>query len=173
MNARKASQLVSNLFNSLSPIPRKSCMCSFGSMRGFSSFASLSGRGPCGDSRLPKLPPFIYIYVGNYTTYQISSRATIGLYPMERLFPDSSTVEHLAVNERVVGSNPTRGASKYADVPNGTFCIFDSVWMRTGVGSGEHLVSRGGRNGKTEGFPEVRGPTRGAKQFVLLVPTDM
>ncbi len=28
------------------------------------------------------------------------------------LFRDSSTVEHLAVNQRVVGSNPTRGAER-------------------------------------------------------------
>lgn len=27
-------------------------------------------------------------------------------------FRDSSTVEHLAVNQRVVGSNPTRGAER-------------------------------------------------------------
>jgi len=35
--------------------------------------------------------------------------------------------------------------------PIGAFCIFDLVRIRTGVGSGEHLVSRGGRNGKTVG----------------------
>ena len=39
--------------------------------------------------------------------------------------------------------------------PIGAFCIFDLVRIRTGVGSGEHLVSRGGRNGKTVGFPEL------------------
>ncbi len=37
-------------------------------------------------------------------------------YKMSQLFLDSSAVEHPAVNRRVVGSNPTRGAKSPSKV---------------------------------------------------------
>ena len=38
-------------------------------------------------------------------------------------FRDSSVVEQVAVNDLVVGSNPTRGASKILNTPKGVFLI--------------------------------------------------
>ena len=42
------------------------------------------------------------------------------------IFLGSSTAEHPAVNRRVVGSNPTRGAIKLLDEPRKRFVFFVS-----------------------------------------------
>ena len=60
-------------------------------------------------------------------------------------FRGSSTVERLAVNELVVGSNPTPGANQIQNTLLGVFGLILSLgWIRTGRGSGKREFSRDG-----------------------------
>ncbi len=47
------------------------------------------------------------------------------------------------------------------------FWLYIQGRTRTGKGSGKHLFSRGGRNGKTAGFPGVRVPALGTLRKVF------
>ena len=59
-------------------------------------------------SRTHRLSPPAPMVLGK--TWESRSLPRIYIYLYKEVFLDSSAVEHSAVNRRVVGSNPTRGA---------------------------------------------------------------
>ena len=87
---------------------------------------------------------------------------SVGVVDEQFIFPGSSMVEQLTVNQLVTGSSPVLGAKKIKHLFLGVLFCFIFSWSETrmGKGSGKQMFPCGGWHGearrKTEGFRDVR-----------------